>query len=268
MSGTSERAESERANRTPAELIDEMRDLGSRTRAAARNYWLPLLLFGALICGSLPFYERLRPGRASSARPVGGGACNPALHHPCHVTIGTPSPTPHLTVVSALGYYWQIAILAGVVLTVLWYRQRADRAGLRTPTRAFLITGIVLGELVLLVPLLASQSLPTARLLHDTHRAGPLVIIAALLWVLAWAERSRMLAIITAIYLVAALTVSVFTYGGVIGVSPGVAALSLTSMRLLGLIPALVLLAGGVAVLLGRRRTSAPASRHAAVGAS
>ena len=35
--------------------------------------------------------------------------------------------------------------------------------------------------------------------MRDTHHAGPLVIIAALLWVLAWAERSPALAVIVAV---------------------------------------------------------------------
>jgi len=83
-----------------------------------------------------------------------------------------------VTVVAALGYYWQVAIPVG-----------------------FLLTGLVLGELVLLVPLLVGQSssLTLLRLMRDTHQAGPLAIIAALLWVLAWTERSPALAVIAAI---------------------------------------------------------------------
>jgi hypothetical protein len=248
MSGTSERAGSDELNPAPGELIDQMRALGSRTRAAAQGYWLPLLLFGALICGSLPLYERLRSPLNPAARP-GPSPCTAAAGHPCHRTAGPTGPAGqviHLTVVTALGYYWQIAILAAVVLTVLWYRRRADRSGLRTPTRSFLITGLVLGEFVLLVPLLAGQSEPTTRLLQDTHHAGPLLIIAALLWVLAWSERSRALTVITAIYLTVAVTVSAFTYGGVIGGTTG-STLSLTAVRWLGLLPALALLTGGAA---------------------
>ena len=57
-------ADGGRAGVTPARLLAEMRAIGDRTRAAARGYWLPLLLFGLLICGSLPFYQRLPSPRS------------------------------------------------------------------------------------------------------------------------------------------------------------------------------------------------------------
>ena len=171
----------------PAQVLHDMHALRDRASIAGRGYWLPLLLFGTLICGSLPFYERLRQPLRPAGQPA-AGPCKAIVGHPCHVA----AVVGHLTIVSALGYYWQIAILAGVVLTVLWYRWRGNRVGLRTPARGFLIVGLILGELVLLVPL-PGQSGSLTKLMHDTHQAGALVIIAALLWVLAWAERSPVL---------------------------------------------------------------------------
>lgn len=97
----------------PAQLLNEMQAIRDRTSVAARGYWLPLLLFGALICGSLPFYERLarlRPGPAVGPPPR---PCTAAPNHPCHLSAGAV----HLTHVTALGYYWQLAIPAGAVLT-------------------------------------------------------------------------------------------------------------------------------------------------------
>jgi hypothetical protein len=246
----------------PGRLHDELRALGDRTSAAARGYWLPLLLFGALICGSLPLYERL----GSPSRPAGlvPGSCRGTVNQPCHESV----VAVHLTVVTALGYYWQLAIPAGVVLIVLWYRWRGDRVGLRTPARGFLITGLVLAELVLLVPLLVGQSgSPTLlRLIHDTHQAGPLVILAALLWVLAWAERSTPLAVATAVYLVAVLVVSPFDNGG-IGGATGAPDLGLTELRMLGLLPALILLAAGSTAWASQqlhRRPHGPVTKAAA----
>jgi len=169
-----------------------------------------------------------------------------------------------VTVITALGYYWQIAIPAGVVLTVLWYRWRGNRVGLRIPARGFLITGLVLGELVLLVPILAGQSSSLTRLMHDTHQAGPLVIIAALLWVLAWGERSPALAIIAAVYLAVALVVTQFNNGGLAGGTTGAADLTLTALRLLGLLPALILLAAGSEAWLSQQQHRRP--RGAASG--
>ena len=246
MSETAEHtAAGDGKGRPPAQLVGEMTALRDRASAAARGYWLPLLLFSALICGSLPFYERLSRPRPAFAGPVAAA----------HVTV----------VVVALGYYWQIAIPAGVLLTVLWYRWRGNRVGLRTPARGFLITGLVLGEAVLLVPLLAGQSssLTLHRLIHDTHQAGPLVIVAVLLWVLAWAERSPALAVIAAIYLATALVVIQFTNGGLAGGDTGAAGLAMSQLRLPGRLPALVLLAAGAGVWLAQRlhlRSHAPAS--------
>lgn len=254
MSGTDNHTagEDDRDDHAAAEVLRRTRELRHQTRAAGSGYWLPLLLFGALICGSLPFYERLRQPAATSGPPAAGG-CRAAAGHPCHMAAGT-----HLTAVAALGYYWQLAIPAGVVLTVVWYRWRGHRVGLRTPARGFLIAGLVLGEVVLLVPLLAARSSSLTRLMHDTHQAGPLVIIAALLGVLAWAERSPALAVITAVYLVAALVVSRFTDGGLAGGTTGAADLSLATLRVLGLLPALILLAAGTGTWLAHRRHTPP----------
>ena len=68
-------------DRDPAGLLAEMRAIGDRTSAAARGYWLPLLLFGLLFGRPLPFYEVLRrsgphlrpwPGcRAEACLPLG-----------------------------------------------------------------------------------------------------------------------------------------------------------------------------------------------------
>jgi hypothetical protein len=252
--GGPERA-SGRGDPAPGQLLREMRAIRGRTSAAAHGYWLPLVLFGVLIAGSLPFFQRLGPAGLSPARRSGPGSCGRlVVNHPCHLPAGTmPGTVIHVTIVTALGYYWQLAIPAGVVLTVLWYRWRGNRVGLRIPAQGFLITGLVLSELVLLVPLLVGQSGSLAGLLHDTRHAGPLVIIAALLWVLSWAERSPALAVITACYLVATVVVSPFDDGGIGGGSTGAADVPLTSLRLLGLLPALILLGCGAGSWLAKR---------------
>ncbi len=236
----------------PAQLLAEVQALRDRASAAAHAYWLPLLLFGALICGSLAFYLGLGPARpVFLTRPGRGLPCGPGLGDLCgaHVVV-------HVFHIAALGYYWQLAIPAGVVLTVLWYRWRGNKVGLRTPALGFLITGLILSELVLLVPLLLSQSSSPGvqDVISAARKAGALVIIAALLWVLAWTERSRVLAAVTAVYFVVVLVVAPFTGGGIEGGSTGTPDLPLASLRLIGLIPALVLLGAGLAALLVQRR--------------
>ncbi|MGH3405909.1 MAG: hypothetical protein ACRDRJ_25940 [Streptosporangiaceae bacterium] len=243
------------ADRDPARLLAEMRAIGDRTSAAARGYWLPLLLFGLLICGSLPFYERLR---ASGTHPAVAGLpgteiCRPLGAQSCHVVV----TETYATVVTALGYYWQLAIPAAVVLTVLWYRWHGRHTGLRQPTTVFLVAGLVLAELVLLVPLLIGTGPGVhGSLVREVVHAGALVIIAAVLWVLAWTERSWMLAVIVAVFLVVALPVSHYDGGGLAGGTTGAANLSLGALRLLGLIPALILLAAGAGTWLAGRLRS------------
>jgi hypothetical protein len=233
----------------PARLLDEMRVIRDRTSVLARAYWLPLLLFGLVICGSLPFYQRLVLGHASPPPSRLPSTCVPG--EPCRIAAGGH----YRIVVSALGWYWQVAVPVAVALSVLWYRWRADRTGLRTPARAFLVTGLVLGELVLLISLLVATQTPGVRndIVSDSHHVGGLLVIAAVLWVLAWAERSKALAAITAIFIVIALPLAVVTGGGIGGGSTGAADISLATMRLLGLIPALVLLAAGAGAWVSQR---------------
>jgi hypothetical protein len=252
MSKTPERTAAADGDSGPAaaQLLDEMRLIRARTSAAAHAYWLPLLLFGLVICGSLPFYERLRPSLHAAAPVPLPSYCQPG--QPCR---GTAS-IGHLAVISALGWYWQVAIPVAAILTVLWYRWRADRIGLRTPARGFLITGLVLGELVLLVSLLAAtRAHPPSGFFLNTRHLAALLVIAAVLWVLAWAERSRTLAVIVAVFLAVGLPVDYAIGGGIAGGTTGAVSLSLGTMRLLGFIPALILLvAGGGAWLVQRNR--------------
>ena len=97
------------------------------------------------------------------------------------------------------------------------------------------------------------QSGQPNSIVGDARHLGSVLVIAAVLWVLAWAERSRALASIVAVYFVVALPVAVVTSGGIGGGTTGAADIALTTMRLLGLIPALVLLAAGVGAWVSQR---------------
>jgi DNA-binding MarR family transcriptional regulator len=88
-----------------------------------------VVLFGVLTCASVPFY--IQPGvpAGSSAQATGGAPDLPVL-----------GGFSGLLVHRYLGYYWPAALLAGLLLTLLWYRRNARRVGLQTPARGYLIT--------------------------------------------------------------------------------------------------------------------------------
>ena len=240
-----------------ADLLGEMRALRRRVRTARHAYWFPLVLFGVLTSASAPFY--VLPGH-----PAGGGAIARSAA-PLPVLGGFPGAT----VRGGLGYYWLAALLAGLLLTLLWYRRNARRVGLQTPARASVVTVAVLTVLALVIPLLSQ-----VRSLSWLHSLGvlwpgdlvmrgtfPLVIIAAGLWVLAWAERSRALAVIAAVYTATALLASLYNIENVLfrlGWNPAGQDWSLTSLPNV-LLPAFVLLAAGAGAFTaqGRRRASA-----------
>ena len=180
-----------------AELLAEMKALRRRARTARHAYWFPLVLFGLLTCASVPFY--VPPGHQAD----GTGA----------IQAGPPLPIlggfPGFTVQRFLGYYWLAALLGGLLLTLLWYRRNARRVGLATPARGYIITTAALTVLALVLPLLSQVRSPhwlswlqylSVLWPGDLVVRGtfPFVIIAAGLWVLAWAERSRALAVIAA----------------------------------------------------------------------
>ena len=52
--------------------------------------------------------------------------------------------TPFGTSTFYIGWYWAVALVGGYLLTLLWYRRHARRAGVWTPARGYLITGVVL----------------------------------------------------------------------------------------------------------------------------
>jgi hypothetical protein len=186
------------------------------------------------------------------------------------VSAGSPLPVlggyGGFTVQRSLGYYWLAALLGGLLLTLLWYRWNARRVGLATPARGYLVTTAVLTVLALVIPPLSQVRSPGwlswLRYLGvlwpgDLVLRGtfPFVIIAAGLWVLAWAERSRALAVIAAVYTATALLASLYNVENVLfrlGWNPSGNDWSLTSLPNV-LLPALVLLAAGAGAFAAQR---------------
>jgi len=123
----------------PGTLLADLARLRRQTRTARHAYWFPLVLFGLLTCGAAPLYV------VAAAPPVSGGH---AFDYEPILLGGTPFSTSAFYI----GWYWAVALVGGYLLTLLWYRRHAGRAGVWTPARGYLITGVVLTAAVLVVP--------------------------------------------------------------------------------------------------------------------
>jgi hypothetical protein len=238
-----------------------MAALRRQARTARHAYWFPLVLFGLLTCASFPFYLR-------STGPSSGVGLLASLSDPGGKWLPFFGGTPGAEY-GGLAYYWLAALLGGLLATLVWYRWHARRAGLATPARGYIIsTAVVMVAAVVIPPLSLVRSPHWLRFLHPLRDLWPgdliirgtfpLVIIAAGLLVLAWAERSRALAITAASCVPLALLESLYNMGNIayrLGWSPSAAVAPLLNVLPSGLF---LLVAGMAAFLWQRhRRTTA-----------
>jgi hypothetical protein len=229
----------------PQTVLSDLAALRRRARSARRAYWGPLVLFGLLTCAAAPLYD--------SAPPMPRGIAEYTATAAAPTVLGGPgiNTSPYL------GWYWLFALIGGYLLTMFWYRWHGRRAGVQTAARGYLVTGIVLTVAALLIPFLSPLLSPRLRWLWlgtDVlwlRGTFAFLIIAAGLWVLAWAERSLALVITAAAYTGAVLLVSLYNIGN-IGNIGNIAAVNVV------VLPAAVLLiagaAAGRAAFVARRR--------------
>jgi hypothetical protein len=233
----------------PEEILADLGRLRRQARAARHAYWFPLVLFGALIAASSPFFvEQIPP---------------PGIT--LWVTRANPLPTfGGVFTQPGLSYYWLVAIVTGLGLTGWWYRRHGTKVGVRTPSRGFLLTG-----LIITAALLVLHFIPVGGIRMDfpfgimTIRGTfPMLIIAIVLWVLARAERSAGLAMVAALFTGAALLADLYDVENIVfrlGWNPIQSQWQYTSLPGV-LVPALVLLlAGGIAFVAQRRSLREPA---------
>jgi hypothetical protein len=245
------------------DLLREMAALRRQARTARHAYWFPLVLFGLLTCASFPFYLPPSGRRSSTGAAILASPVNPAGRW-LPFFGGAPGVEQ-----GGLGYYWLAALLGGLAATLLWYRWHARRAGLATPAWGYLISTVVVTMAALAIPPLSLVRSPRwLRFLHELRLlwpgdlimrgAFPFLIIAAGLLILAWAERSRALAITAAVCIPIALLESLYDLANIaarLGWNP-----PLTEEPLLNVLPSgLFLLLAGTAAFVWqrRRRTSA-----------
>jgi len=236
----------------PDQLLTELATLRHRARSARHAYWFPLVLFGLLTIGAAPLYlvpaSRLPLGLSSSV--IGAG----------------PNILGGLAIASGgfyLAWYWAVALVAGYLATLLWYRRHARQAGVQTPARGYLITGIVLTVLVLVLPPLTRFAPPLSLIwvpFADVWIRGTFafLIIAAGLWVLAAAEHSPGLAVIAAIYTGAALLGTLYNVENILfrlGWNPATPLDWRLAVLPNVLLPAAVLLLAGLIAFVVQRRT-------------
>jgi hypothetical protein len=244
------------ADATAEQLLSEARTVRRQARRARHAYWFPLVLFGLLSCASVPFYLRDFP-------PARGLYLSRNLG-PAFLRSQYLGGFGFVTGVGT-AWYWLAAILIGLTATAVWYRLRGNRVGLRTPSRGFVITGLVLVVLALVIPVLARQPglnplvvlMPGDLLIRGTF---PPVLIGIGLCVLAWAERSIALAVIAAGYLALSLVGSLYDVENVfydLGWHLSPAASGLPNVVL----PALVLLLSGAGAWVGAAPSAPRASR-------
>jgi hypothetical protein len=243
----------------PGELLGEMRAIRRRARLARHAYWFPLVLFGLLTLASVPFYIR--------RLPAGGGVFR--ISRGLRVLqSGFLGGRGLLEVAEGTSYYWLAAMLLGITATVLWYRWRGNRIGLRTPARGYLITGLALLALALLIPVVSGRSVRMPLLWPGDYVISdlfPLVLIGLGLFVLAWSERSTGLAAIAAGYFAIALVANLYFLSNVLSrlhwnLSPATVALPNV------VLPALVLLLAGAGAWVVQRRHRPPAEPESAEG--
>jgi hypothetical protein len=234
----------------PDQLLTELATLRRRARAARHAYWFPLVLFGLLTIGAAPLYL-VASGQSTVFRisPIGTSMI---------MLGGMPMAAGGFYI----GWYWAVALVVGYLLTLLWYRRHARQAGLQTPTRGYLITGIVLTVLVVALPPLTRLVPPLSLIwlpFGDIWIRGTFafLIIAVGLWVLAAAEHSPGLAVTAAIYTGAALLGTLYNVENILyrlGWNPATPFIWRLAILPNVLLPAAVLLVAGLAAYLVQHR--------------
>ncbi|WP_394617134.1 hypothetical protein JNUCC0626_47245 [Lentzea sp. JNUCC 0626] len=152
----------------PGELLDELADLRKRARDDRHGYWFPLLLLGILTLGSLPL-SRTDPNPTDHLVDGGPG---PWISPLTHLRLKT-----EVQQTLALELYWLAALLVAVLATVWWYRWRAQRVGVETPTDGYAQVALLgLAAVLLGIPLSSS-------VMHEYTLFYPTPLLAAIVMV-------------------------------------------------------------------------------------
>jgi hypothetical protein len=165
----------------PRRLLSNAHDLAQRVRREQRAAWLPLLVLAALTFASIPV--RRYSGHHLDCQAVQRG-------RNCRVYSDTDF------------VYWPIALVLAYVAIAAFYIRRSRARGIGTRVRPYAIAGIIVAVALTGVAFWELRN-PGNDLLYRVASPGAAVGLALL--VLAWAERSRALLVLTLAYLAAVL---------------------------------------------------------------
>jgi hypothetical protein len=189
--------------------IDDVRRLRAAARRDRQAWPLALVVLGLVVVGATPFY-------------VFGSAQRFSLQ--VSETLGPLANigAPHAPLGQWAGLYWVVALVAVILLIAVVYRRAAARRGIAGPLWPVVTAGLaMLVALVLLTPRityllhgpsvapLSTAALPATSTLYF-RGLTPLLVIALVVVVLAWTERSVPLAIIAVVYLASALVANLY----------------------------------------------------------
>jgi hypothetical protein len=220
----------------PRLLLSNTLELAQRVRKAQRATWFPLLVFAVVTFASIPVYR------------YGG-------HHDFGTCVVTGPGRRACTIYPTGAFaYWPFALLLAYVVIAAFYIRRSRARGIETRVRPYAIAGVIIA-VALTGALLWELSNPSASGPVGLHGLGwrlatPTCAIGLALLVLARAERSRALLLMTIAYL--AIVLVPINFGWVMDpLSPWYAVPRLV-------IDGSVLLLGGIGFALAQRPLRSP----------
>ncbi len=195
--------------------VDDIRRLRVAARHDRQQWPFTLVILGLVVVLAAPFYVG---GRDRWVFVTGNGVvqASPALG-----PLASIGP-PFTRLGEWAGLYWVVALVAAGLLIAVHDRRSAARRGIAGPLWPAITAGLVLLVVLLaltprileLFPLasraqLSTGSLPARQSLY-LRGLTPLLLIALVLVVLAWTERSGALAIVAVVQLALALVVNLY----------------------------------------------------------
>ena len=175
----------------PRRLLSNALELAQRVRKAQRASWFPLLVFAAVTFASIPVYRYGGHADFGTCVVTGPGRRACAIY-----------PTGAFV-------YWPFALVLAYVVIAAFYIRRSRARGIETRVRPYAIAGVIIAA-ALTTALLWELSNPSGSGPVGLHGLGwrvasPTCAIGLALLVLAWAERSRTLLLMTLVYLAVVL---------------------------------------------------------------